>query len=68
MIRTISLLAAVASLVAGKVYDTRFEGTTWDDEKWILSTTDLDQGHYQSRMSLANGYMGINVAQSELIM
>lgn len=66
MIRTIGLFAAAASFVAGKVYDTRFTGTTWDDEKWILATTSLDQGHYQSRMSLANGYLGINVAQSRL--
>ncbi|KAK5169795.1 alpha,alpha-trehalase ath1 [Saxophila tyrrhenica] len=59
-----SILAFMAGLqlAAGKVYDTRFKGTTWDDEKWILKTTNLDQGHYQSRMSLANGYMGINVA------
>jgi hypothetical protein len=49
-------------LALGKVYETRFDGTTWDDEKWILSTTNLDQGHYQSRMSLANGYLGINLA------
>ena len=28
----------------------------------VLTTTVLDQGHYQSRMSLANGYLGINLA------
>lgn len=44
------------------IYDTRFDGTTWDDSNWRIITTDLDQGHYQSRMSLANGYLGINVA------
>lgn len=45
-----------------QVYDTRFDGVTWDNENWILKTTTLDQGHYQSRMSLANGYLGINLA------
>jgi trehalose/maltose hydrolase-like predicted phosphorylase len=43
-------------------YETRFNGTTWDDDNWRIITTDLDQGHYQSRMSLANGYLGINAA------
>ncbi len=64
MFLVISILASLAGfeLASGKIYETRFKGTTWDDEKWILKTTDLDQGHYQSRMSLANGYMGINVA------
>lgn len=56
------LLAAFSSSVLGEVYDTRFEGVTWDNENWVLTTTTLDQGHYQSRMSLANGYLGINVA------
>ncbi|KAF7122062.1 hypothetical protein CNMCM5793_000017 [Aspergillus hiratsukae] len=44
------------------VYKTRFPGVTWDDDHWLLSTTTLDQGHYQSRGSIANGYLGINVA------
>lgn len=35
---------------------------TWDDDHWLLSTTTLDQDHYQSRGSIANGYLGINVA------
>ena len=47
---------------AGSVYETRFPNVTWDNDKWILTTTNLDQGHYQSRMSIANGYLGINVA------
>ena len=49
-------------LRASPVYETRFPGVTWDDDNWILRTTNLDQGHYQSRMSIANGYLGINVA------
>lgn len=44
------------------VYETRFNGTTWDNTNWRLTTTTLDQGHYQSRMVVANGYIGINVA------
>ena len=61
------LTAVLVSLTAlqwtqAKVYDTRFKGTTWDDESWTITTTNLDQGIYQSRMSLANGYLGINLA------
>ncbi|KAI6830958.1 glycoside hydrolase family 65 protein [Hortaea werneckii] len=53
----------LGSLARGKnTYDTRFDATTWDDERWRLRTASLDQGHYQSRMSLANGYLGINLA------
>lgn len=44
------------------IYRTRFPGVTWDEENWVLSTTEPDQGHYQARGSIANGYMGINVA------
>ena len=60
----ICILAAFALLdpAQAKIYNTRFEGTTWDDETWRLTTTTLDQGHYQSRMSLSNGYLGINLA------
>ncbi|KAI9660099.1 MAG: hypothetical protein M1821_001451 [Bathelium mastoideum] len=43
-------------------YSTQFENGIWDDGNWILTTTTLDQGHYESRISLANGYLGINVA------
>ena len=53
---------ALTDVVHAKIYDTRFEGTKWDDKNWRLTTTNLDQGHYESRMSLANGYLGINVA------
>ncbi|KAF5856678.1 hypothetical protein ETB97_007035 [Aspergillus alliaceus] len=44
------------------VYQTKFDGVTWDEENWVLATTTLDQGHYQSRGSVANGYLGISVA------
>ncbi len=44
------------------IYETRFANVTWDNAAWQVRTTNLDQGHYQSRMSIANGYLGINVA------
>ncbi len=44
------------------VYQTRFPNVTWDNAAWQVRTTHLDQGHYQSRMHIANGYLGINVA------
>ncbi|RAH78584.1 hypothetical protein BO86DRAFT_345013 [Aspergillus japonicus CBS 114.51] len=47
---------------ASGVYPTRFAGVTWDDDNWRLTTTTVDQGHFQSRGSIANGYIGINVA------
>ncbi|KAK3724203.1 alpha,alpha-trehalase ath1 [Vermiconidia calcicola] len=64
MFLVITILASLVGLdfAVGKVYETRFKGTTWDDEHWRVTTTNLDQGHYQSRMSLANGYLGINLA------
>jgi trehalose/maltose hydrolase-like predicted phosphorylase len=58
---TLSLLLLGATVNA-KTYDTVFPNVTWDDSNWRISTTSLDQGHYQARMSLANGYLGINVA------
>ncbi|KAF1947888.1 hypothetical protein EJ02DRAFT_449361 [Clathrospora elynae] len=40
----------------------QFKDVQWDDDNWVLSAHALDQGHYQSRLTLANGYFGINVA------
>lgn len=56
------LSASTPAPASTQLYGTRFEGVTWDNANWVLETTTLDQGHYQSRMSLANGYLGINVA------
>ncbi|KAF2398421.1 hypothetical protein EJ06DRAFT_480350 [Trichodelitschia bisporula] len=57
------LFLSLASLVVpGRLYPTSFDNVTWDEDNWRLETTFLDQGHYQSRMSLGNGYLGINVA------
>lgn len=44
------------------IYKTNFPNVTWDDDHWIIYNNNLDQGHYQSRLSLSNGYFGINVA------
>ena len=64
--KLLATFAAVSSLPAqlayAREYETRFTGTSWNDEGWVITTTNLDQGHYQSRGSLANGYMGINLA------
>jgi len=46
------------------VYQTGFDGVTWDEDNWLLSTTNLEQGRFQSRGSVANGYLGINVASA----
>ena len=48
--------------VSNSIYDTRFPQVTWNNELWQVRTEMLDQGHYQSRMSICNGYLGINVA------
>ncbi|KAF2724571.1 carbohydrate-binding module family 32 protein [Polychaeton citri CBS 116435] len=54
--------ATLLGLAAAKVYDTPYGSTTWDDDNWRIATTTLVQGDFHSRMSLANGYLGINVA------
>lgn len=50
--------------LAPYLYQAAFDGVTWDARNWRLSSTVLDQGHYQSRGSIANGYIGINVASA----
>ncbi|KAK5062678.1 hypothetical protein LTR84_004751 [Exophiala bonariae] len=65
------IIFCVASLVSlvnaqggneSTIYETQFENVTWDATNWVLTTNNLDQGHYQSRGIVANGYIGINVA------
>ncbi|KAL6718219.1 alpha,alpha-trehalase ath1 [Lecanora helva] len=51
-----------SSATTSSIYNTRFANVTWDEATWTVQTTNLDQGHYQSRQSIANGYLGINVA------
>ena len=36
--------------------------TVWDNDNWILSTNKLIQAQYQSRLNLANGYLGCSQA------
>ena len=63
LLTTFAVVSSLPStLIHARHYETRFPGTTWNDEDWIITTTHLDQGHYQSRGALANGYLGINVA------
>ncbi|KAL2833756.1 glycosyl hydrolase family 65 central catalytic domain-containing protein [Aspergillus cavernicola] len=47
---------------SSNTYQTMFSGVTWDEDRWVLTTDTLDQGHYQSRGSVANGYIGISVS------
>ncbi|KAJ5261296.1 hypothetical protein N7478_011891 [Penicillium angulare] len=47
---------------SSNVYQTDFDSVTWDEDNWLLSTTNLEQGQFQTRGSVANGYLGINVA------
>lgn len=50
------------TLTSARLYHTNFPSVTWDDDNWCLINTLPDQGHYQSRINLANGYIGINLA------
>lgn len=52
------------NVTSSGTYQTKFSGVTWDENNWLLSSTNLDKGHYQSRGSIANGYLGINVASA----
>ena len=65
-VRSLFAVAVILSLqscaLSADVYNTSFEGVTWDNTNWVLTTTRPDSGHYQSRANLANGYIGINVA------
>ncbi|KAJ5101414.1 Six-hairpin glycosidase [Penicillium alfredii] len=54
--------AGTSANFSSNVYRTDFPGVTWDEDNWLLSTTTLEQGRYESRGSVANGYIGINVA------
>ena len=53
-----SALSPRQHLNTSSVYSTRFPNVTWDNNLWRVTTTALDQGHYQSRQSVANGYIG----------
>ncbi|CAI7678969.1 unnamed protein product [Penicillium pancosmium] len=53
-----------ATNFSSNVYETDFDGVTWDQDNWLLTTTNLEQGQFQSRGSVANGYIGISVASA----
>ncbi|KAJ5961169.1 uncharacterized protein N7479_008319 [Penicillium vulpinum] len=53
-----------AANFSNNVYKTGFDGVTWDEDNWLLSSTNLEQGRFESRGSVANGYLGINVASA----
>lgn len=57
-----TLLLSLATTVHSRVYQTRFENVTWDDDNWRIHTTYADQGHYQARATLSNGYLGIGLS------
>ena len=53
------LFSRQTSTASPSTYNTRFPSVTWDNDQWRVTTTALDQGHYQSRQSVANGYIGM---------
>ena len=57
-----AVLPRQASTLSPSTYNTRFPSVTWDNDLWRVTTTALDQGHYQSRQSIANGYIGMSSA------
>jgi trehalose/maltose hydrolase-like predicted phosphorylase len=58
----VAVLGIFCMQVSAALYPTSFNDTLWDDSAWSLTTTAADPGHYQSRASLSNGYIGINLA------
>jgi trehalose/maltose hydrolase-like predicted phosphorylase len=60
---TLALLASLNPVLgATSTEQEQFQDVAWDDDNWVLSTHTLNQGQYQSRLSLANGYFGLSVA------
>lgn len=53
-----AVLPRQSSSRSSSTYNTRFPSVTWDNDLWRVTTTALDQGHYQARQSIANGYFG----------
>lgn len=53
-----ALLAAVHVRCQGANFAVPSDFTNWDNKNWVLSTNELIQGQYQSRLNLANGYLG----------
>lgn len=55
-------LSALTPLAASTQALANVDNIEWNDNLWHIISKQLDQGRYQSRMSLANGYLGINLA------
>ena len=53
-----ALLSRQSSSRSSSIYNTRFPSVSWDNDLWRVTTTAIDQGHYQARQSIANGYFG----------
>ena len=53
-----AILPRQTSSASSSTYNSRFPSVTWNNDLWRVTTTALDQGHYQSRQSIANGYIG----------
>ncbi|KAI9798879.1 MAG: hypothetical protein M1833_004382 [Piccolia ochrophora] len=60
---TLLAVASTAGVVQGQAdFSVPSDYTSWDNENWVLSTNELIQAQYQSRISLANGYFGCALA------
>ncbi|KAI9889158.1 MAG: hypothetical protein M1814_005749 [Vezdaea aestivalis] len=55
---------ALAVLVHGQAANFNIPSTytSWDNDNWVISTNALIQGQFQSRLNLANGYLGLGLA------
>ena len=62
LILLLSCFTSVFAQEVKSVYSTRFSNVSWNNAGWQLETTSLDQGHYQDRIALSNGYLGCAVA------
>jgi trehalose/maltose hydrolase-like predicted phosphorylase len=66
LVRPLVAFLATLHLVSGSSSSeqNQFKHVQWDDDTWTIHTHALDEGHFQSRLTLANGYFGINVASA----
>ena len=62
--RCLSRYTGLEGNASKKVYETNFPGVTWDEDNWLLTSTDLEHGRFQTRGSVANGYIGISLSNA----
>ncbi len=62
LLLSILYVTSISAQNVSSIYQTRFTNVSWNNADWQLETTSLDQGRYQSRMHLSNGYIGCAVA------